>query len=110
MRRAETVIDWRSAEAREILPSGKIRMIQPPVRGASPVYWWVNDVLEHKGWLMPEVRTTPIFGRALPCDLYGHIFDLNDDACCDICGVPKREVVDMRRYRQDWRDRLNGVA
>lgn len=37
-----------------------------------------------------------------------HVFDLSDDACCDICGVPKREVVDMDRYRKDWEDRLRG--
>jgi len=29
-----------------------------------------------------------------------HIFDLNDDACCDICGIPKRDVVDIEQHSE----------
>ena len=35
-----------------------------------------------------------------------HVFDLGDDATCDICGIPKSEVVDIEEYRAEWRDRL----
>lgn len=69
----------------------------PPVPGAVAVYWIVNTRWVHKGWLMPQVRR--------PCT-DSHIFDLSDDARCDICGVPKREVVNMDRYRNDWIERL----
>jgi ribosome modulation factor len=36
-----------------------------------------------------------------------HIFDLGDDAVCDICGIPKSEIVDMDQYRKEWADRLD---
>lgn len=73
----------------------------PPVPGAVAVYWIVNTRWVHKGWLMPEPRGVPLW-----CSEFGHIFDLGDDACCDICGVPRREIVNMGRYRNDWAERL----
>ena len=36
-----------------------------------------------------------------------HVFDLHDDAVCDICGIPKSEVVDINQYRKEWKDRLD---
>jgi len=35
-----------------------------------------------------------------------HIFDLDDEAKCDICGIPKKWVVDMDEYRKEWEERL----
>ncbi len=35
-----------------------------------------------------------------------HIFDLGDDAVCDICGIPKSAIVDLERYRAEWAARL----
>lgn len=53
MRRANTIIDW-SYPADSIFSAGAHPLM--PCRGAYPVYWWVDDVLEHKGWLMPTVK------------------------------------------------------
>jgi len=35
-----------------------------------------------------------------------HIFDLDNDAVCDICGIPKRDVVDIIEYDKAWEERL----
>lgn len=43
--------------------------------------------------------------KVIQCDGF-HVFDLDDDATCDLCGVAKEEVVDIERYREEWRERL----
>lgn len=44
----QTAIDWKNQSNHK-----------PPVPGAAPVYWLVQDQFgikwQHKGWLMPEV-------------------------------------------------------
>ena len=37
---------------------------------------------------------------------FAHVFSLNDDAVCDICGIPKSKVVDIEQYRADWDARI----
>lgn len=55
MRRANTIIGppGPAYYQRPYGFGGLTEVVDPPVKGASPVYWWVDDVLRHKGWLMP---------------------------------------------------------
>lgn len=59
--------------------------------------------------LIAEGKLAP--GTPAPCDKVtkcqdGHIFDLDNDATCDICGTPKSHVVDITQYEKAWDERL----
>ncbi len=57
-------------------------------------------------WNKTNFRNLYLNDKAEKCG-NTHIFDLGDDAVCDICGVPKSEIVDMDQYRKDWKDRID---